>query len=125
MGNNSHIHIAGADVYIYSHLEGDKVFEWVAKGLINAGAPENVPPADYLTRIIFDVVSSNQEGTNEIGVNSTPYKGTYRSVKIDSSKRRITVTTIYNNCDDDGTYSFTQFLDKYAPNEDIEKTEVE
>jgi len=113
MGDRAQVHIEHAGVYYYIHLEGYKVFEQVAAGLKNAGGPENLPPSDKIAGIVFDSINTNLGRTRGLGISSEPYEGVYRYVSVNAIDRTVTVRTIYEDSDDDGEYSITEFIEQF------------
>lgn len=113
MGDRAQVHVAGAGVYLYVHHNGHEICERVAEALNRAAEDERVAQSDALARVIFDSLNDNPGGTRGYGISSESYDHVYRTVSVSPIDGTITVDTIYDDDESEGTYDIDEFLERF------------
>lgn len=127
MGDRGHVHIEDTGVWLYTHWNASELTETVATA-IGYGWRLGQPP--YLTRIIFDEMVGDQQGTSTgYGIQTEPQSDVWLVINVNCDKQRITVREGMS-LDRDGNElvegtttfdgSFGDFVDEFAPDTDTD-----
>ena len=89
MGDRGQVHIKNTGVFLYTHWGATELIQQVHTALSKKWRWDD---DEYLTRIIFDVMIGNEQGSETgYGIGNEQHGDVWRLVEIDCSKQTVKI----------------------------------